>query len=109
MKSAIVAARTERSQAAQPLRALRRLPMRPVAIFRFSPSEGPGRFGEWLDTSRARGSSIALDAASRCRTTLRAFAGIGMMGGPMSVNDDAAVGRAAVTRCCATPSTTDVR
>ncbi len=22
--------------------------MRPVAIFRFSPTEGPGHFGEWL-------------------------------------------------------------
>ena len=63
--------------------------MLPVAIFRFSPTETPGRFGDWLDARRAsRGELIALDEGAPVPVEPgRAFAGIGMMGGPMSVND----------------------
>ena len=62
--------------------------MRPVAVIRFSPSEGPGRFGDWLDAQRppvARSSRST--AATPCPTIPKAFAGIGMMGGPMGAND----------------------
>jgi len=62
--------------------------MRPVAIFRFSPTEGPAHFAEWLDAKRMRWELVALDAGVPVPPDPRAFAGVGLMGGPMSVNDD---------------------
>jgi GMP synthase-like glutamine amidotransferase len=62
--------------------------MRPVAIFRFSPTEGPGYFGEWLDARGIPQRLFALDRGELVPAEARAFAGIGMMGGPMSANDD---------------------
>ena len=64
--------------------------MRPVAIFRFSPTEGPGHFGEWLERQGVPRRIIALDQGEAVPADARAFAGIGMMGGPMSANDDLA-------------------
>jgi GMP synthase-like glutamine amidotransferase len=61
--------------------------MRPVAIFRFSPTEGPGHFGEWLERHRVPHRIVALDQGETVPDDARAFAGIGMMGGPMSAND----------------------
>src|SRR5450755_1103426 len=66
----------------------RLLPMRPVAIFCFSPTEGPGHFGEWLDAHGIPQRLFALDRGELVPAEVRAFAGIGMMGGPMSANDD---------------------
>ena len=62
--------------------------MKPVAIFRFSPTEGPGHFGEWLDARGIPHRLFALDRGEAVPAESRAFAGIGMMGGPMSANDD---------------------
>jgi len=62
--------------------------MRPVAIFRFSPTEGPGYFGEWLDAHALPKRLIALDQGDSVPRDPRVFAGIAMMGGPMSANDD---------------------
>ena len=70
--------------------------MRNVAIFRFSPTEGPAYFADWLDARGIAWQLIALDEGAAVPADPRAFAGIGMMGGPMSVNDDAAVDGAAV-------------
>lgn len=61
--------------------------MRPVAIFRFSPTEGPAYFADWLDARGLPWQLFALDAGVAVPADPRAFAGIGMMGGPMSVND----------------------
>jgi GMP synthase-like glutamine amidotransferase len=61
--------------------------MRPVAIFRFSPSESPGFFADWLDAHGIAWRLVALDAGEPVPADARAYAGIGMMGGPMSVND----------------------
>ena len=61
--------------------------MRPVAIFRFSPTEGPGHFGEWLERQRVAHRIIALDQGEPVPDKVSDFAGIGMMGGPMSAND----------------------
>ncbi|MEP7182039.1 MAG: type 1 glutamine amidotransferase [Betaproteobacteria bacterium] len=61
--------------------------MRPVAIFRFSPTEGPGHFADWLDARGIGWRQVALDEGAPVPADPRAFAGIGMMGGPMSVND----------------------
>jgi GMP synthase-like glutamine amidotransferase len=61
--------------------------MRPVAIFRFSPTEGPGHFGEWLSQQAIPTELILLDEGAAVPPNPGAYAGIGMMGGPMSVND----------------------
>ena len=61
--------------------------MRPVAVIRFSPSEGPGRFGDWLAANRHPYRLIALDLGEPVPDDPSAFAGIGMMGGPMGAND----------------------
>jgi len=61
--------------------------MRPVAIFRFSPTEGPGRFAHWLDAQGVPRCLIALDEGENVPRDASAFSGIGLMGGPMSAND----------------------
>ena len=61
--------------------------MRPVAIFRFSPSEGPGHFGEWLAAEGIPFELIALDQGAPVPADTGAYYGIGLMGGPMFVND----------------------
>ncbi|HEV3241424.1 MAG TPA: type 1 glutamine amidotransferase [Casimicrobiaceae bacterium] len=62
--------------------------MQPVAIFRFSPTEGPGHFAEWIDAHGLARRLIALDEGDPVPTDPRGFSGIAMMGGPMSANDD---------------------
>lgn len=62
--------------------------MLPVAIFRFSPTEGSGHFGNWLARRDIPSRLIALDRGDPVPVDPRLFAGIGMMGGPMSVNDN---------------------
>jgi len=61
--------------------------MLPVAIFRFSPTETPGRFGQWLTAQGIAWELVALDEGAPVPGSPAAFSGIGMMGGPMSVND----------------------
>lgn len=61
--------------------------MLPVAVFRFSPTESPGRFGDWLARHDVRWELIALDEGAPVPDDAARFSGIGMMGGPMSVND----------------------
>jgi GMP synthase-like glutamine amidotransferase len=61
--------------------------MRPVAVIRFSKSEGPGRFGDWLEASGRPWRLVALDRGEGVPDDPGAFAGIGMMGGPMGAND----------------------
>jgi len=62
--------------------------VKPVAIFRFSPTEGAGHFGEWLGARGIPQQLFALDRGEQVPAEAGAFAGIGMMGGPMSANDD---------------------
>jgi GMP synthase-like glutamine amidotransferase len=59
----------------------------PIAIFRFSETEGPAHFSEWLDRASLPWQLIAVDKGDPIPADPRAFSGIGMMGGPMSVND----------------------
>ena len=61
--------------------------MRSVAIFCFSPTEGPGFFAEWLRAHRVPVEVIPLDRGAGVPADPRQYAGIGMMGGPMSAND----------------------
>jgi GMP synthase-like glutamine amidotransferase len=62
--------------------------MRPVAVIRFSRSEGPGRFGDWLHANALPYRVVALDEGEPVPDDPAAFAGIGMMGGPMGANDE---------------------
>ena len=61
--------------------------MRPVAIFRHSSTEGPGYFATYLERKSLAWKLIALDGGEPVPRNVRAFSGIGFMGGPMSVND----------------------
>src|SRR5437763_13014774 len=62
--------------------------MKPVAIFRASPTEGPGYFATYLERHSIAWQLVALDADPRMPRDARAYAGLVFMGGPMSVNDD---------------------
>jgi GMP synthase-like glutamine amidotransferase len=61
--------------------------MLPVAIFRFSPTEGPAYFAEWLTRRGLASTIVALDEGARVPAEPRAYGGIALMGGPMGVND----------------------
>ena len=62
--------------------------MKPVAIFRHSPTEGPGHFATYLDARRIPWTLIRLDEGDAVPATPAANSGLCFMGGPMSVNDD---------------------
>lgn len=62
--------------------------MKPIAIFRHSPTEGAGHFASFLDARARPWQLIAVDEGAAIPTDARAFAGLVFMGGPMSVNDD---------------------
>ena len=62
--------------------------MKPVAIFRHLPIEGPGYFATFLDNNHIPWQLIKIDAGEEPPTNIDAFSGLVFMGGPMSVNDD---------------------
>ncbi len=62
--------------------------MKPVAIFRHSPTEGPGHFATYLDGAGIPWQLIRLDTGEAVPADPAAWAGLCFMGGPMSVNDD---------------------
>jgi len=64
--------------------------MRPIAIFRYSPSEGPGYFSDYLEARGRPWRIVRIDQGERVPDDPRAFGGLVLMGGPMSVNDDLA-------------------
>jgi GMP synthase-like glutamine amidotransferase len=61
--------------------------MQPVAIFRHSPTEGPGYFAIFLEQQGIPWTLIALDEGADVPATVDGFSGLCFMGGPMSVND----------------------
>lgn len=62
--------------------------MKPVAIFRHYPTEGPGYFATYLDARSVPWRLIRLDAGEAVPADPSAYSGLVFMGGPMSVNDD---------------------
>jgi GMP synthase-like glutamine amidotransferase len=62
--------------------------MKPVAIFRHAPSEGPGHFATYLERREIPWTLVALDAGEAVPRSARAYSGLAFMGGPMSANDD---------------------
>jgi GMP synthase-like glutamine amidotransferase len=61
--------------------------MRPVAVLRFSASEEPAYFAQWMDAHGIAWDLVALDDGAAVPVDARAYSGIGMMGGYMGVND----------------------
>ena len=62
--------------------------MKPVAIFRHTPTEGPGYFADYLDANGIGWQLVRVDAGEPIPCDAGAFSGLTFMGGPMSVNDD---------------------
>lgn len=65
--------------------------MKPVAIFRHSPAEGPGYFATFLETHSIPWRLFSIDAGEfppPLSSLSEEFSGLCFMGGPMSVNDD---------------------
>lgn len=62
--------------------------MKPVAIFRHLPIEGPGYFATFLDNNHIPWRLIKIDAGENHPASIHEFSGMVFMGGPMSVNDD---------------------
>jgi GMP synthase-like glutamine amidotransferase len=62
--------------------------MKPVAIFRHLPIEGPGYFATFLDNNHIPWRLIKIDAGEKPPTGIDEFSGLVFMGGPMSANDD---------------------
>ena len=58
--------------------------MKPVAIFRHLPIEGPGYFATFLDNNHIPWRLIKVDAGESLPKDLREFSGLVFMGGPMS-------------------------
>jgi GMP synthase-like glutamine amidotransferase len=61
---------------------------KPVAIFRTSPTEGPGYFASYLERRSIPWRLVALDSGESVPRDARRFSGLVFMGGPMSVNDE---------------------
>jgi GMP synthase-like glutamine amidotransferase len=62
--------------------------MKPVAIFRHHPLEGPGYLATYLDFRSVPWRFVEVDAGESLPSEATQFAGLVFMGGPMSVNDD---------------------
>jgi GMP synthase-like glutamine amidotransferase len=62
--------------------------MKPVAIFRAAPTEGPGYFASYLERRSIPWRLVKLVEGAAVPRDARRFAGLAFMGGPMSVNDE---------------------
>ena len=62
--------------------------VKPVAVFRFSDTEGPGHFATFLDANRIAWKLVKLDEGEPVPPSAAPFAGLAFMGGPMSANDE---------------------
>ena len=62
--------------------------MKPIAIFRHSPTEGAGYFAEFLSEQAVPWQMIHIDQGEPVPNDASAYSGLVFMGGPMSVNDD---------------------
>ena len=62
--------------------------MKPVAIFRYAKTEGPGHFATFLSEHGLPWTLVRLDENEPVPRTCGEFSGLGFMGGPMSANDE---------------------
>lgn len=61
--------------------------MKPIAIFRYTKTEGPGYFATFLEQRSIPWQLIAIDQGEAVPSRAESFSGLCLMGGPMSVND----------------------
>ena len=62
--------------------------MKPVAIFRYARTEGPGHFATYLSEHGIPWKLYCLDEDDPVPASPAEFSGLGFMGGPMSANDE---------------------
>ena len=62
--------------------------MKPVGIFRYARTEGPGYFATYLERRSIEWQLVALDEGAAVPRDPRRFSGLVFMGGPMSANDE---------------------
>ena len=62
--------------------------MKPVAIFRYARTEGPGHFATFLAENGLEFTLVRLDEGEPVPSSCEDFCGLGFMGGPMSANDE---------------------
>lgn len=62
--------------------------MKPVGIFRYARTEGPGHFATFLSEHGLLWRLIRLDEGDPVPESCDEFSGLGFMGGPMSANDE---------------------
>jgi len=62
--------------------------VKPIAIFRHAPIEGPGYFATYLERRALPWRLVKVDEGEAIPADPREFGGLVFMGGPMSVNDD---------------------
>lgn len=62
--------------------------MKPIIIFQFIAHEGPGYLGDFLDAQQIQWQLVKVDENEPLPTSILAYSGMVLMGGPMSVNDD---------------------
>ena len=62
--------------------------MKPVAIFRHAPTEGPGYFATFLSHHGIPWMLVKIDQGQPLPQQAGDYSGLAFMGGPMSVNDD---------------------
>ena len=62
--------------------------MKPVAIFRYARTEGPGHFATFLAENGLEFTLVRLDEGEPVPSSVDGFCGLGFMGGPMSANDE---------------------
>ena len=64
--------------------------MKPVLVFRYARTEGPGHFATFLAGHGIEWRLAALDEGDPVPASSAPYAGLGFMGGPMSANDELA-------------------
>jgi len=62
--------------------------VKPVLVFRYARTEGPGHFATFLAEHGIAWKLVALDEGDAVPASSEGFAGLGFMGGPMSANDE---------------------
>jgi GMP synthase-like glutamine amidotransferase len=62
--------------------------VKPVAVFRYARTEGPGHFATFLSAHGLPWTLVRLDKGDPVPASAEAFSGLGFMGGPMSANDE---------------------
>src|SRR3954465_10270802 len=62
--------------------------MKPIGIFRYARTEGPGHFATFLSSHGLEWTLVRLDEGEPVPQGVGEYAGLGFMGGPMSANDE---------------------